>query len=194
MIGRITAEIAALSHEGGWVLWGLIALAFGIAFSLMSVWQGIRLSRAPLLPGREWRRLLGRKEAAADSLDLFRQTLLAKGGSVRLEELRHRLFDRPSRHVVFAFVLVTAAPLIGLLGTVTGMFTTFSGMARGAGAPIDAISRGISEALVTTQTGLIIGVPSFIVCSLLKHRLELLRLRFERLSIQVAGSLPGTDT
>ena len=56
---------------------------------------------------------------------------------------------------------VSAAPLLGLLGTVIGMLATFEALATGSGGDktMQAISAGISEALITTQTGLIIALP-----------------------------------
>ncbi|MEM7011335.1 MAG: MotA/TolQ/ExbB proton channel family protein [Verrucomicrobiota bacterium] len=84
------------------------------------------------------------------------------------------------RRIEFCFVLIGAAPLVGLLGTVDGMLKTFSGLSRSTGggsAPIDAISGGISEALITTQTGLIIAVPTLIVCTILNIRHRNLRYR-----------------
>jgi len=76
---------------------------------------------------------------------------------------------RVRRRFDFTFMLIGVAPLLGLLGTVTGMFATFDGMAApGSGTPISVISRGVSEALLTTQTGLVIAVPSFIACALLR--------------------------
>tara|TARA_R110002096_G_scaffold4493_16_gene20910 strand:- start:7466 stop:7885 length:420 start_codon:yes stop_codon:yes gene_type:complete len=96
--------------------------------------------------------------------------------SGRNHEIDHA---RIKRRIEFCFVLIGAAPLIGLLGTVAGMLKTFSGLARsGSGsAPIDAISGGISEALITTQTGLIIAVPTLILCTVLNHRHRNLRSR-----------------
>lgn len=83
------------------------------------------------------------------------------------------------RRIDFCFVLIGAAPLIGLLGTVAGMLKTFSGLARAgaAAAPVDAISNGISEALITTQTGLVIAVPTLIVCTMLNLRFRNLQSR-----------------
>ncbi|MDF1656739.1 MAG: MotA/TolQ/ExbB proton channel family protein [Verrucomicrobiales bacterium] len=75
------------------------------------------------------------------------------------------------RRIDFCFVLIGAAPLVGLLGTVSGMLATFSGLAVSSGAaPVETISDGISKALITTQTGLVIAIPTFIVCTLLKRR------------------------
>jgi biopolymer transport protein ExbB len=91
--------------------------------------------------------------------------------------------------------MIGAAPLLGLLGTVSGMFKTFGGMATSSvNAPIDVISAGISEALITTETGLVIGVPTLIVCTLLKSRYDDLVLRYRRLESQLlqASATPST--
>jgi biopolymer transport protein ExbB len=58
-------------------------------------------------------------------------------------------------------VCVTAAPLFGLLGTVTGMLTTFGALASGSGGDqtMGMVADGISEALITTETGLVIALP-----------------------------------
>ncbi len=72
---------------------------------------------------------------------------------------------------VFLLILVTTAPLMGLLGTVMGMLTTFSGLAAGAGGgTVDQIAAGISEALITTQTGLIIAIPAYVMATLIQKR------------------------
>ncbi|MCD8482996.1 MAG: MotA/TolQ/ExbB proton channel family protein [Verrucomicrobia bacterium] len=67
--------------------------------------------------------------------------------------------------------LVTIAPLMGLLGTVMGMLTTFSGLAVSVGGKtVDQIAAGISEALITTQTGLIIAIPGYVMASMILKR------------------------
>jgi len=56
--------------------------------------------------------------------------------------------------------LASAAPLLGLLGTVTGMISTFTAVTlHGTGNP-QALAKGISEALITTQSGLIVAIPA----------------------------------
>jgi biopolymer transport protein ExbB len=54
-----------------------------------------------------------------------------------------------------------AAPLIGMLGTVTGMISAFAGMAVG-GVSNETVSAGISEALITTAAGLIISLVAVV--------------------------------
>ncbi len=186
MMARFFQELQSLSSEGGWVLWGLMALAFGIAFSLLSLWRSLSLNEAPVLAPRDWRLLLGRREVPPEPLSRLRAALGDGDVERALEEIDHRLFAAPTRRFPFAFVLIGAAPLVGLLGTVSGMFTTFDGMAGvAATAPVDVISRGVSEALITTQAGLVIGVPSFIVCSMLKERFDQLLFSYQRVVSQL---------
>jgi len=56
---------------------------------------------------------------------------------------------------------VSAAPLVGLLGTVTGMLATFGALGTGSGGDktMGLVASGISEALITTETGLVIALP-----------------------------------
>ncbi|MBI1335800.1 MAG: hypothetical protein GC164_02430 [Phycisphaera sp.] len=58
-------------------------------------------------------------------------------------------------------ICVTVAPLLGLFGTVTGMLATFNALATGSGGDktMAMIAKGISEALITTETGLVVALP-----------------------------------
>lgn len=191
-LSDITTEMGALLEAGGWVFVALLALAFGIAFALLSLWNATRLPDAPLLSPTEWRKLLRRKPGADQARDQLQATLHRAGDQdALLEDFSHQLFSKTRRRLPFAFILISAAPLVGLLGTVSGMFTTFRGMAATSiSSPIDVISDGISEALITTQTGLIIGVPTFVVCSWLRARHEDLEIRFRQLCSELLQPQP----
>ncbi len=67
-------------------------------------------------------------------------------------------------------VLAATAPLLGLLGTVIGMMTTFDVLALFGTGNARALARGISEALITTQSGLLVAIPGFYMKSVLDHR------------------------
>ena len=71
-------------------------------------------------------------------------------------------------------VAVTAAtaPLLGLLGTVTGMIDVFRQITNFANPENSELARGISEALVTTKFGLVTAIPSLIVHALLSRRIQ----------------------
>ncbi len=60
--------------------------------------------------------------------------------------------------------LVAAAPLLGLLGTVMGMLDTFQSLSIQAGFDTqEAVADGVSRALITTQTGLMIAIPALFI-------------------------------
>lgn len=183
----ILTDIQALVHEGGWIFVSLIILAFAIAFALLSLWSAMKLPDAPVLSSRDWLSLLKQSSENESIKKKLSDRLPASADRSRqLQEIGQRLFAKQERRFPFAFILISSAPLIGLLGTVSGMFTTFHGMSSSStGAPIDVISRGISEALITTQTGLIIGVPTYIVCAWLKSRYDELVLHYRQLESQL---------
>ncbi len=93
------------------------------------------------------------------------------------EELKQILEDT-ARHQLHGLqrglpllgTVVARAPLLGLLGTVVGMIKIFSVVASSASQITEQLSLGISEALVTTATGLIIAIPALFIHSLLESR------------------------
>lgn len=89
----------------------------------------------------------------------------------------------------YLLTLVTIAPLMGLLGTVMGMLTTFSGLAVSTGSStVDQIAAGISEALITTQTGLIIAIPAYVMATVIQKRrneMEACLTTMEALTVQL---------
>jgi len=96
-------------------------------------------------------------------------------------EVRNEYLPAVNRRIRFLSIIITAGPLIGLLGTVTGMLSTFQGLVQADGNKFSHVISGISEALITTQTGLIISIPAFIILSLIIHRRNLLEHSIARL-------------
>ena len=77
-----------------------------------------------------------------------------------------------NRHMTAILVLAAVAPLLGLLGTVTGMVDTFRVIGvEGTGNP-QALASGIREALITTQTGLLIAIPGLLVGQTLRKQIR----------------------
>jgi biopolymer transport protein ExbB len=74
-------------------------------------------------------------------------------------------------------ILAATAPLLGLLGTVTGMVTTFDVIALFGTGNAKALSGGISKALVTTQCGLLVGIPGLFTSRLLTRRAHAIERR-----------------
>ncbi|MCP4848656.1 MAG: MotA/TolQ/ExbB proton channel family protein [Verrucomicrobiaceae bacterium] len=168
MLDEFTAALGEIAADGGWVFWSLIGLAFGIGFSLLSIRHSLKSPDAPHLTSTQWRQLLTKPTSDRDLLNLLRRQIKESQRESQLMEIEQRIFSVMKRRITFAFILIGTAPLVGLLGTVTGMSSTFNGMARNSSTTqTDVIAEGISEALITTQTGLVICVPSFIICSIL---------------------------
>ena len=85
-------------------------------------------------------------------------------------------------------IIITIAPLLGLLGTVSGLVTVFSGLggdsadASSANAPSTAnIARGIAEALNTTIAGLVVAVPTVIAHGYFQRKIERFAVRMENI-------------
>ncbi|HFE64849.1 MAG TPA: MotA/TolQ/ExbB proton channel family protein, partial [Caldithrix sp.] len=72
------------------------------------------------------------------------------------------------------------APLLGLLGTVLGMIKVFDVIQNLGVGQAKALSGGISEALITTAAGLMIGIPVLIVYNFFRHRSEVFILDIEK--------------
>lgn len=86
-------------------------------------------------------------------------------------------------------IVITVAPLLGLLGTASGLVTIFQGLSDAADHL--AIARGIAEALNTTIFGLAIAVPCVIAHGYFTRRIELLTLRLESLLSDLIESCRG---
>ena len=94
----------------------------------------------------------------------------------QIEEIMYErlLSQTPSlkRFLSALSVCASVAPLLGLLGTVTGMIHTFQLITVFGTGEASTLSSGISEALVTTEFGLIIAVPALIIHAYLSRRVE----------------------
>ncbi len=119
-------------------------------------------------------------------------TGMHKGADVVEEIVYEQMIDVQSRlQKWLPFIAVTAAiaPLLGLLGTVSGMISTFSALSVvGTGDP-KLLSGGISEALVTTLFGLIVAIPALILHSLLSRRSQGIIQTTEKIGLTVVNSI-----
>ena len=77
-----------------------------------------------------------------------------------------------SQWVTYLNVVASVAPMIGLLGTVSGMISAFQTIGRGGMGRPELLAGDIGEALITTATGLVIGIPAMIAYFVLKNRLN----------------------
>lgn len=85
---------------------------------------------------------------------------------IQLQSDRHRL----ERWISAIAITAAVSPLLGLLGTVSGMIETFNMMTLfGSGDP-EVVSGGIAQALVTTELGLVVAIPALILNAVLSRK------------------------
>jgi len=164
---RIHAEAVPIWISGGW---GMIALAIDAVIIFVVGWSlTFRLAQfgAFAQPEPAWRKWNASPESARGPLSRIIRAAMASANPEAMQfyfESLHAAEFRPfSRDLKAMKVAVTAAPLLGLLGTVTGMLTTFQALSAGGGEKtMDMIARGISEALITTETGLVLALSGLI--------------------------------
>ncbi len=178
---------SAWLRAGRFFIWPIgVVLVLGCAIALD---RALALARARIDPG-----LLERVLALVRSSQLDQ----AKQAVARLRSPLERVlalgldavgFDRSAREAALEramlaeaprlqrglgllMVLASIAPLLGLLGTVTGMIDMFSVIAAHGSGNAKSLSGSISEALVTTQAGMIVAVPLLVVHAILARSVE----------------------
>ena len=102
------------------------------------------------------------------------------------------LATQPKLESYLPVIQVTAAtaPLMGLLGTVTGMIKTFKQITLFGTGDAKSLSEGISEALITTELGLVAAIPSLILYAILSRKTKAILSEMERLSSLFLNALP----
>ena len=106
-----------------------------------------------------------------------------------LEETGRQEATRLTRRLGVLETVAAVAPLLGLLGTVLGMIRVFATISSaGLGNP-ETLSSGISEAMVTTAAGLIIGIPALVAYNWLNGRADRIIFDLELYSSKVLDTL-----
>jgi biopolymer transport protein TolQ len=92
--------------------------------------------------------------------------------------------SRMERYLPFLATTASAAPFIGLFGTVWGVMNSFRGMSLSGSAGIAAVAPGIAEALIATAAGLGAAIPAAIAYNQFGHRIRELGARMEDFSLE----------
>ncbi len=92
------------------------------------------------------------------------------------------------------YMLAATAPLLGLLGTVTGMITTFEAVSQFGTGNARALASGISQAMVTTQTGLMVAVPGMVAGYILKGKVNKIKGRLETHGLKLLKNYTGNGS
>ncbi len=167
-LGQLNAlwnQAVTIWLSGGW---GMLALAVNaVVMFMLGMHVLLKLSKKGYrsVPEKTWRRWIDdpseRKGPIGQLLDFVTGASSLEQSAVFFEELQTTEVVPFERDLRVMKICVSAAPLLGLLGTVTGMLATFGALATGSGGEktMGLVAEGISQALVTTETGLIIALP-----------------------------------
>ena len=192
-------------NKGGVVIWPLLGL--GLAAALVALIKWFQLSALKLVRPSDLQAVLDKvnENDTASALALAKrikgpvgellETAIQNTGQSKemLEEILYErmLQTKPKLDRFLPFISLTAAtaPLLGLLGTVTGMINTFKLITVfGAGDP-KRLSSGISEALVTTEYGLIIAVPCLLMFAFLSRKAKGILSSMEQTAVGFVNGL-----
>lgn len=99
---------------------------------------------------------------------------------------------RLQRFLPFVAISASSAPLLGLLGTVTGMINTFKLITVFGSGDVKTLSSGISEALITTEFGLIVAIPSLLIHAFLSRKTRGVIDRMEKAAISFINQVGKT--
>lgn len=104
-----------------------------------------------------------------------------KNSDELLREIELEEMEILEKNTYILGIIAYTSPMLGLLGTVTGMIQAFGKIAiSGTGDP-NAIAGGISQALLTTAGGLIIAIPSIIAYNIFNKKIEKMGLEVEKI-------------
>lgn len=191
-------EILTILQSGGWVMILLAVLAlilYVTAFDLIYTVYSGNLGR----PSDDWLDWVRDPEKGVGQVgEIIQYTQHggpdSKRVQQRFEEVNFETASKVNSRLVLLNTLVAAAPLAGLLGTVIGMLNTFGGLAAGGSESMARVAGGIHEALLTTQTGLLIALPGVFVSLLIKRRKHTLEASIGMLESMTLIHKTGLDS
>jgi biopolymer transport protein ExbB len=161
--------MSALLHlldRGGWVMPAILTL------SVLLYWRCFRL-------------LL--------SLWLLRRRLHANASRATLHRQQAEVWESFRRQRAAIGPMIAAAPLLGLLGTVSGMEKSFGNLSSSAATrSMEDLAGGISEVLVATQSGLMVAIPAMLLLYAAHrevHRQTQVANRYERGLLRAGGNV-----
>lgn len=93
-----------------------------------------------------------------------------------------RIANRLERGLVLLEIVAVISPLLGLLGTVIGMVQVFNVISRLGVGHAQALSAGISQALISTIAGLVVAIPALVAYSIYTRMVDALLLELEEAS------------
>ena len=159
-----------LLKQGGWAMYPLGCLSMTLFALILFTWMQTSRGYFGTRPSRWTERPLTLQLTEKFGPDP------QPSGSARQREMAADFLNgvegNTLRWIQYMNVIATIAPMVGLLGTVSGMIGAFQTIATGGMGKPELLAGDIGEALITTATGLTIGIPAMIFYFVLRNRLD----------------------
>lgn len=200
-----TTSLVEFFNKGGPFMWPLlVALIVGVAVIIERIWT---LSRASIDPKQFLARVKAtlREDGLEAAIELCAQTRgpiasIFRAGLLRaergIEHVEKAIEDAGTvetafleRGMIWLATVGNIAPLLGFLGTVSGMIKAFDAIARAGDIEPSLVAGGISEALITTATGLAIAIPIQFAHNFFVSRIDKLVIEMEESSTELVDTL-----
>mgnify|MGYP000510059323 CR=1 FL=1 len=197
-------SIAEHLAKGGSV--GVVIIGLGLICLLLGLFKFVEVSKFKAPKPEALQTVLGNIQSGdvsnAKTVAAMDSTGLLTAGIENVDQRRGTLEEilyerilavrpRLERFLPFIALTAAAAPLLGLLGTVTGMIKTFNLITIFGTGDAKSLSSGISEALVTTELGLIVAIPALIIHGLLAR---MARQKLGEMEQSAVGFVNGVST
>lgn len=197
------SQCVSLFHKGGPVMYLLVLCSMvvvAIATERFLYYRSMSLNTqaflAKLQPLLERQRISEAVQLCEQMPKVVNQVVLEglhayqRGSNIEnaLENAAQLSAARLRESLNFLSTIVTLSPLLGLLGTVIGMISSFSVFNVQSGQPM-AITGGVGEALIATATGLIVAVMALLAHTYFSHRLDKMVTDMEQVSATVMNHL-----
>ena len=144
---------------------------------------GMDARKSDVLEGMKWR------DPASRAVQRYAGLISAGASRERQEDYSSALFigldKKVSARLWILDTIVTAAPLLGLLGTIFGIMETFSALAAGGVSDPTAVSRGIGTALIATAVGIATALLGLLGNNVLSRRAQVMTEDFKALLLSL---------
>jgi biopolymer transport protein ExbB len=195
--------------KGGPVMYPILGMAGAAMLVVLFKW--VALTMTPTPRRREIDALLqtvsrGDQSGARELVERIRGPIgrMLKVGVEHLREPRELIEEvmyetilstklKLQRLLPFVAIAAASAPLLGLLGTVTGIINTFRMIRVHGAGDVKSLSGGISEALITTEFGLIVAIPSLLLHAFLSRKAKGMSNEMEKTAVEFVNQVSKSD-
>jgi biopolymer transport protein ExbB len=193
-------NLLEMIQTGGWAMWPLALCSIAAFYLIFWIANDLRPGRfLPRTPRRDLLSALSSEGVTAVAQRLSEDEGLISAelsGALQrgecgatgdrladaLSDAIERTSERFAARIHYLNIIASVAPMIGLLGTVSGMIGAFKTISGGGMGRAELLAGDIGEALITTASGLMVGIPAMIAYFILRNRLQALLTQAARLA------------